>query len=284
MPSAQLMMNKSDINNSGSESNQIRLAQAIGLDPTKRVLSFKPAAPTSSTPDIRKNAPQIKLNTHAAPQAKRHILLTPEKILDAPYMEDDYYLNVLDWSKNNVVAVGLGKSVYLWNADDGTVHTLNHEFDDKVASVNWAADGTYLAVGTSNGEVQLWDARKNARLRSLKGQDCRIGVLGWDKHVVASGARDGSIFSHDVRMAKSIVKELYGHTDDVCGLKYRWDGDLLATGGNDNTVNVWDSRSTEPIYQKRSHVGAIKVVFFFFLTFIYLFLSYLGFSLVPLES
>ena len=38
----------------------------------------------------------------------------PERILDAPELLDDYYLNLLDWGKNNVLAVALGDSIYLW--------------------------------------------------------------------------------------------------------------------------------------------------------------------------
>lgn len=38
------------------------------------------------------------------------------KVLDAPSLQDDYYLNLLDWSPNNVLAVALGNSVYLWSA------------------------------------------------------------------------------------------------------------------------------------------------------------------------
>ncbi len=37
----------------------------------------------------------------------------PEKILDAPEIKDDYYLNLLDWGANNILAVALGGSCYL---------------------------------------------------------------------------------------------------------------------------------------------------------------------------
>ena len=40
----------------------------------------------------------------------------PERILDAPGVMDDFHLNLVDWSENNVMAVALGGSVYLWNA------------------------------------------------------------------------------------------------------------------------------------------------------------------------
>lgn len=36
--------------------------------------------------------------------------------MDAPALQDDFYLNLVDWSAHNVLAVGLGNCVYLWNA------------------------------------------------------------------------------------------------------------------------------------------------------------------------
>ena len=41
----------------------------------------------------------------------RYISKTPYKVLDAPELQDDYYLNLLDWSSSNILSVGLGTSV-----------------------------------------------------------------------------------------------------------------------------------------------------------------------------
>ncbi len=38
-----------------------------------------------------------------------------EKILDAPEIKDDYYLNLLDWSAKGVLGIGLGERVYLYS-------------------------------------------------------------------------------------------------------------------------------------------------------------------------
>ena len=46
----------------------------------------------------------------------RKISKTPFKVLDAPELQDDFYLNLLDWSSQNTLSVGLGTSVYLWSA------------------------------------------------------------------------------------------------------------------------------------------------------------------------
>ena len=40
----------------------------------------------------------------------------PFKVFHAFELQDDYYLNILDWSVQNILAVGLGSAVYLWNA------------------------------------------------------------------------------------------------------------------------------------------------------------------------
>lgn len=52
---------------------------------------------------------------------------------------DDYYLNLLSWSRGNVLSVALGQSVYLWNAVTGAIdHLLTLDGrDDYVTSVSW---------------------------------------------------------------------------------------------------------------------------------------------------
>ena len=66
-------------------------------------------------------------------------------------------LNVLDWGKNNILAIGLGSSVFLWNAKDGAVHHLADisSENDYVSSVSWAGNGKYLAVGSSDSAIQV---------------------------------------------------------------------------------------------------------------------------------
>lgn len=55
-------------------------------------------------------------------QRGRKIAERPYKVLDAPALSDDFYLNLVDWSQQNMLAVALGSSVYVWNAFDSSVH------------------------------------------------------------------------------------------------------------------------------------------------------------------
>lgn len=60
-------------------------------------------------------------------------------MLDAPELQDDFYLNLVDWSALNVVCVGLGHCVYLWSAHTSQVTRLCDlaADGDSVTSVSW---------------------------------------------------------------------------------------------------------------------------------------------------
>ena len=176
----------------------------------------------------------------------RRIPKTPSRILDAPELVDDYYLNLVSWSESNVLAVALGQCVYLWEADTGNIkHLLTlREESDFVTSVSWVRDkgnSHYIAVGTNHNIVQLWDADAERRLRSLDGHSARVGALSWNQHWLSSGGRDSLIVQHDVRSRNHVVSTYVGHTQEVCGLRWNDEGSTLASGGNENLLCLWDA-------------------------------------------
>ncbi|KAF2199904.1 cell division cycle protein-like protein Cdc20 [Delitschia confertaspora ATCC 74209] len=243
---------------------QSSLASACGVNLNTRILAFKPAAPESSKPiDLRSqyNRPLKPANSTNA-QFRRRVPTAPERVLDAPGLVDDYYLNLLDWSSGNQVAIGLERSVYVWSADTGSVASLLEcPQDTYISSVKWSGDGAYVGVGLGTGEVQIWDVEEQTKLRSMFGHESRVGVMGWNKHILSTGARSGLVFNHDVRVAQHKVAELVSHTGEVCGLEWRADGAQLATGANDNLVSIWDARSlAAPKFTKTNHRAAVKAL------------------------
>jgi cell division cycle 20-like protein 1 (cofactor of APC complex) len=85
---------------------------------------------------------------------QRSIPKIPFKVLDAPSLGDDFYLNLVDWSSRNDLVVGLSNCTYIWSASSSKVTKL-HDFgnNNSVTSVQWAHRGQYLAVGTHSGIV-----------------------------------------------------------------------------------------------------------------------------------
>ncbi|XXG77168.1 hypothetical protein AAC387_Pa08g1372 [Persea americana] len=94
------------------------LAETTMMDRT-RILSFwrKPPAPTNPNGNFQEET--VLANRVKSSQQKRHIPKSANRTLDALELIDDYYLNLLDWSTGNILAIALGNTVYLWNASNG---------------------------------------------------------------------------------------------------------------------------------------------------------------------
>jgi hypothetical protein len=92
------------------------------------------------------------------PRALEVIPSRPFRVLDAPEIKDDFYLNLIDWSQRNTLAVGkersiahsrgtrlacfclsgaLAHSVYLWQAETSSIKLLlqNANEENYISSV-----------------------------------------------------------------------------------------------------------------------------------------------------
>ena len=206
----------------------------------------------------------------------RKISFKPYKELPAPNLMDDFYLNLLDWSSKNQIAVGCTSSVILWNNNKTQSETLftydsnelnnlpNNENNCKyVSSLIWSEDGDKLAVGNSYGLVELYDINKKQLITSYKGHSFRVGVVSWNRNIISSGSKDYSIITRDIRCKdteESIIRKFYGHQQEVCGLKWSFDGSQLASGGNDNNLMVWSLHSNKPLMCNNDHIAAVKAI------------------------
>ncbi|KAI6361670.1 hypothetical protein MCOR25_006415 [Pyricularia grisea] len=206
---------------------------------------------------VRFGSQQMLLSPRRQPRAVSKV---PYKVLDAPDLADDFYLNLVDWGSANVLGVGLGSSVYMWNAQTSRVNKLCTLEDDTVTSVSWIQKGTHIAIGTGKGLVQIWDAEKSRRLRTMTGHTARVGSLAWNTHILTSGSRDRLIYHRDVRAPDQWMRKLVGHKQEVCGLKWNCEDGQLASGGNDNKLMVWDRLSDTPLWKFSDHTAAVKAI------------------------
>uniref|UniRef100_A0A452E1E9 Anaphase-promoting complex subunit 4 WD40 domain-containing protein n=1 Tax=Capra hircus TaxID=9925 RepID=A0A452E1E9_CAPHI len=183
-------------------------------------LSGKP----QNAPEGYQNRLKVLYSQKATPGSSRktcrYIPSLPDRILDAPEIRNDYYLNLVDWSPGNVLAVALDNSVSLWSARTGDIlHLLQMEQPgDYISSVGRIKEGNCLAV-----------APQQKRPRNMTSHSARVGSLCWN----------GCILSR----AEHHVATVRGH--GLCGLCWALDGRHLASGGNDSLVSVWPSAPGE---------------------------------------
>ncbi|KAK3437668.1 hypothetical protein EUGRSUZ_C02311 [Eucalyptus grandis] len=254
---------KSAVMSASSEAYQKLLAEALDMN-RSRILAFKnkPPTPVELIPKswLSPTAYQSKFIKPC-----RSIPKTCQRTLDAPNISDDYNLNLLDWGANDVVAIALSQTVYLWNASNGSITelvTFNNE-EGPVTSVSWAPDGQSIAIGLQNSHVQLWDFSAQ---RQEGGHRLRVGSLAWNNHVLTTGGMDCMVINNDVRLRSHIVGTYRGHHQEVCGLKWSPSGKQLASGGNDNLLYLWDrSRASlnsgaQWLHKIEAHTATVKAL------------------------
>lgn len=236
--------------------NTLLQHQFLSVLNNKKILRF------NSTPGKENVFSDLSSSEFFTPLSNyRKISKSPYKVLDAPSLMDDFYLNLLDWSVTNQLIVGLGSCVYIWNAFTSKVTKLcDLGVSDTVTSVSSSNDGQYVTIGSQNGTVSLWDTVKFKLIRTLFGHSTRVGTLAWNSDIVSSGSRDRTILNRDIRVQRDIVSKLTGHKQEVCGLKWSFDQQQLSSGGNDNKLLLWNLHSTQPVYKFSAHTAAVKAL------------------------
>ena len=183
----------------------------------------------------------------------RKIPKTPFRVLDAPNLIDDYYLNLLDWGKENIIAVALSDEIYLWNDTKAKASLLmtysnNNSISEDISnniitSLSWMENGINLGIGLPDGIIQLWDINKKIKIREIFAHNNRVSCLSWNNNILSSGSKDRYIKNFDIRIKVPEISKIKKHKQEVCSLKYSIEGDLLASGGNDNMAYIWDIRN-----------------------------------------
>ena len=124
----------------------------------------------------------------------RRVAKDPTRVLEAPDLKDDYYLNLISWSSDNILAVALGPSVYLYNPSSQKIQELMKlpGPEDYITSVAWstvpgmsstiaiAAMSCSDTYGLRNNSIQLWDAQTLQRVQFLRASFGRLSVMAWN--------------------------------------------------------------------------------------------------------
>lgn len=189
----------------------------------------------------------------------REIQNSPYKVLDAPGIEDNYYSQVLEWTKCNKIVVTLENCVYRW-CPESQRNGLIFKNNEKVTSITSNFDGK-MAIGDKSGKVNIVNINScNENAVSLKGHQDRCVVLDFNHNILASGSRDSRVLLNDIRcpFEKPII--LQGHFNEVCGLKFSPNGMYLASGGADCRVNVWDLRMNSRIFTSNKHISSVRAL------------------------
>ncbi len=115
-----------------------------------------------------------------------------------------------------------------------------------VNSVAWSPDRRYIASGSDDHTIRIWDAIAGKPISVLRGHRLRVNSVEWgpDGKRLASASDDETVKVWDWA-TEEVVHTLSGHKQAVHSVTWSPDGKRLASGGEDSTVRIWDAVTGE---------------------------------------
>ncbi|KAK0984094.1 hypothetical protein LTS01_010843, partial [Friedmanniomyces endolithicus] len=249
------------------------------LDHSSPVSSHSPS--TSGSPrdgawDAEVSTPPIKRK----PKKAKDIPIIPFRVLDAPALRDDYYCSLLAYSPTlHCLAVGLGSHVYLWSESKAArikhlPDSLTAPFAAHITSISFSSvegDSAILAIGRADGRITLWspldpdprfDSEQPApvscvcfRPNTAKRASVRDSCVMMQTEELLVGDEAGNVYLYAVEWPNQEQRDLFDwhgsmtllariscHSQQVCGMAWSPDGEVIATGGNDNQLFLFDRK------------------------------------------
>lgn len=206
----------------------------------------------------RKTSEKEPVKKRPVRRSKFQLPKQPSHVLEAIDIEDDFYLNVIDWSSSNKVAIVLNNTIYSVDVESGERQKIYTAFECEASTaLKWDRSGQKLAVGNALGQVTIWDLEKQKETVVLEENSDRIGSIDWGSSLLVGGG-DGVIRRVDPRQRYPACS-FNAHEDQVCQLRWAPDESLFASGGNDRRLFLWSPKHQTPL-MKEDHGAPVKAL------------------------
>ncbi|KAI0076884.1 WD40 repeat-like protein [Panus rudis PR-1116 ss-1] len=202
---------------------------------------------------------QMNICSAAAHLNKRQFLLA----LDGPGVSKDVYAYPISWSHagHNTIAVACNDDIYYQDLDTRIITqmcSLDSEQEGEPVSLEWSLSYPHtLAIGSTLGSIQLWDAPTRKRVRAWHDENLEdVGAMSWRDTLLTVGVAAGGVGLYDSR-ERDPVGRLTRHKSKVIGCQWSHNGDYLATSDKQGVVNIWDARAGKTLTHS-DRVGKVK--------------------------
>lgn len=165
------------------------------------------------------------------------------------------YLINLGFSPDGMLLVSRSiqdNTVRLWDVASGTQLLQFLEYEKLLGEVIFSPDSKLLASWNYDS-VRLWDVISGTELRQFQRNISDVSIRGVafypDGKLLARGTRhsDNTEWLWDVH--SDTLRQLQGHTDEICEVTFSSDNKLMASWCLDRTVWLWDVASGRQMRQ-----------------------------------
>jgi WD40 repeat protein len=130
----------------------------------------------------------------------------------------------------------------IWNVATGKLEQSAPGHTSAITAVSWSRDGKWIATGSFDRTVRIWDAKtlkEHKRLTvSRAGCDCVIFTPDARQIVTTGCGDDHAVRVWDVATGKE-VRRFDGHTGHVLAVALTPDGKYAVSCSSDSTLRLW---------------------------------------------
>ena len=187
--------------------------------------------------------------------------------------------------KHQIIAScgGADNTIKLWNLRTGELLRTLKGHSDNVNAVVFSPDGKILASGSSDATSKVWDVESGKLLRTLSGLNVGVNsvAIAPDGQILASVSNDYTIKLRNLHTGSllRILNTNSGRGKGVANLgtnealhilknyvsrgnsvAISGDGLTLASGCDDNTINIWNLQTGDLLRSLKGHSGTVYSV------------------------
>jgi Prp8 binding protein len=142
---------------------------------------------------------------------------------------------------SHLASVGADAALCLWDVETGA--RVRRVIEHRAVVNAVAASGDVVATVSDDCAAKIWDSRSRSAAFAVPHRFPLTAVaFGGNSHALLTGGVDGIVRMIDLRKDSSVVFELVGHDDLVCGLAVNPLGTHLISNSFDCTLREWDIR------------------------------------------
>ncbi|KAF9697506.1 hypothetical protein EKO04_004354 [Ascochyta lentis] len=151
-------------------------------------------------------------------------------------------------SEEVLVSGGGDGRILLWRIDPtrgghiSNICALEDGREEGESILSLAREGSFLYSGRFDGEVNVWDLETRQLVRSLKASTGDVHTLTLGAGVLFAGGKSGVV--HKFNEHYETMSTFKAHNGLILASAYTTYNDkpTLVTGGNDNTIVIWEVR------------------------------------------
>ena len=130
-------------------------------------------------------------------------------------------------------------TIRLWSATTGFHKQTLTGHTSSIYDISFIEDGQTLASKSNDGTIRLWDTATGQHKETLPVNNLRHVSINSDGTMLAGVYSSSRISLLDIATETEVVS-LTGHTSEIYQVVFSPGDKILASGGNDRTIRLWD--------------------------------------------